>query len=333
MRGMTKADLSFQYFPFYVTRYLEDVEITALSLVAEACYIRLCARQWKAVTLPLDPTVLWRLTKASPSEWRKAWKELEPLFPVTEDGSGRRNPALDALREERAQYIETRRVNGRSGGRPPKHHETTEKTTAHPKAKQEQSKEKPHGFPLGAGLDNQRESLGSRLRVERPHSPPPDGGGPPPAPFDRSLDLVQAELKAALSEAVATIPTAECQTLVARLLDEQRIEPARWFGWVKRIEGWAKGMGTTGMAPVSWDAIAQGLDELLLTNPPGQRITPKILLIFVEDAHRRLSSGAPRASAQSMSEDETAKKFARAGDPDAIAWCTARGIDYREAVA
>lgn len=222
MRATTKSDLSFQYFEFYVKAYFDDVDLTVMSLGAEACYFRLCARQWQLAIagklLPLEAIALQRLTKATPAEWRSIWVELEPLFPIAPDGTGRRNPALHEKWEERVRHVLLKRGVGKTGGRLPKDPAARAVAELHRAAlkqellanrlvkqmanhdqnqaanhdqnheqnhKEEQSEttEKPYGFAEVNHTPNHNPNHNETLElVVRTQSPPPSGGGSFPAP-------------------------------------------------------------------------------------------------------------------------------------------------------
>lgn len=107
-------------FQFYPGAWLASVAVSLMSPEAEGTYIRLLARQWLSVTLPADPEEIRRLTKLSKKPWTKVWSELSAHFPATADGTGRQNPTLHALHEERTQFVEQMHVNGAKGGRPKK---------------------------------------------------------------------------------------------------------------------------------------------------------------------------------------------------------------------
>ncbi|WP_396216345.1 hypothetical protein [Gemmatimonas sp.] len=148
-----------------------------------------------------------------------------------------------------------------------------------------------------------------------------------------------------LDSQIALIPHDEGRRAVGRFLDEQRILPDRIVNWVRRIEGWTNGLGASGGRPVTWEAVVQGIDEMLDTNPPGQSISPAQLLTFVERAERTRKAPevqygtragvAPKANTASSAEIEqhALVAFARDGDSEAIAECERRGIDYVRAIA
>ena len=151
------ADPSFQAFQVYPDWELNNLAITAMSAAGEGCYWRLKILQWRAITLPADPNCLRRLTKASEKEWKAIWPEIAPLFPLIEDGTGRRNPEQYALYLERVEFLEIKRANGGKGGRPKKapstepeadqnQHESEPEPNAAPDAKLSLTKAKPSGF-------------------------------------------------------------------------------------------------------------------------------------------------------------------------------------------
>lgn len=372
MRAITKEELSYQYFPFYVAQWIDDT--AALSAAGEGCLIRLLARQWKAGILPADPAVLGRLTNATTVEWRKVWKELEPLFPLSTDPPGRRNLALLALRVEREAFIEQKRQAGRAGGRPkstpasgaraernrPQNHQ------ANHQPERNESSQKPYGFDSLEAEAKRGETLELLVVEAVPPSPSPGGeGASPTAPpqrresasaFDGGPELLPGEsldayrrrtaaapragtpasFEAAVAAALAAVPDVG-REITERFLRESYIAETKLTSWARRITGWTNGLGTSRMRPVTWPAVELGIGEMLDTNPIGQTITPQQLLTFVESAQRRLTddtSAGPRrgpnapAVRPAVDEDEILKQFAADGDPDAIAACESRGLDY-----
>ncbi len=147
-------DLSFQAFQVYPDWWLGNIAIQALTAAGEGCFARLLVLQWKAITLPADPKQLQRLTKASEKEWKRIWPELEPLFPITEDGIGRRNPEQYALYQERVTFIEQKRKAGKLGGRPKNQTPSADKADD----QQNGSNGKPYGFDLLNHMGNHNET-------------------------------------------------------------------------------------------------------------------------------------------------------------------------------
>jgi uncharacterized protein YdaU (DUF1376 family) len=363
MKAATREDLSYQYFCFYVTDYLHDQDMELMSMAAEACWLRLLAKQWKAGKLPASPEQLRRLTKATETEWSEAWPSIEPLFPIDDDGA-RRNASLKAQRTEREAFIERRREIGKLGGRGNKREnrertkhnvELNESSTEAPAFdntkhddKLEESSEKARGLPNTKLDAKQNVKHTERLELESraiPLSPTPSGVGASPTTQQKHvLSFASAEQRSEafhvqLNAAVLELPVGAARDVVKRFLDEQRVPSQKWQEWVSKIAGWQQGLGTSGMRPVSWDAIASGLSDLLLTNPVGQQITPKVALIFVEDAEkaRQFGGTAPaRAGARPprvSTERSDAIAFARDGDATAIEYCATHGIDYTAEVA
>ncbi|BAH39278.1 hypothetical protein GAU_2236 [Gemmatimonas aurantiaca T-27] len=159
------------------------------------------------------------------------------------------------------------------------------------------------------------------------------------SPADRA-----AAYNTSLDEAVRRLPAGPLRAAVRRLLDEARIAPAKWEGWADRILGWEQGLGTSRMREVPREAIVLGLEELLLSNQPGQFITPQIALIFAEKARARMSEGEgpsgagrgahpPRTSGPTAKESQLrdAIEYARNGDEAARAWCTENAVDWEVA--
>jgi uncharacterized protein YdaU (DUF1376 family) len=109
-------------FQFYADAWLGSVSVETMPAAVEGTYIRLLARQWRThlagELLPKDPAILRLLTKLSPAEWKKAWPLLEKHFPVT--GEHRANPTLLAVWQDRVDFLESARENGKKGGRPVK---------------------------------------------------------------------------------------------------------------------------------------------------------------------------------------------------------------------
>lgn len=201
-----------------------------------------------------------------------------------------------------------------------------------------------------------------------PPSPPPGGGGaspnpPPPTPpppagafahraakagEPPTSAALPSDAAAAIASETAAIGHAAGRQAVVRFLSEQRVLVDRIANWVRRVEGWTNGLGTSGMRPVAWEAVVQGIEELLDTNPPGQTITPAQLLTFVERAERTrtapeysprgaaASGGSSRqysAAERAAADRQVLVDYARQGDEHAIAECARLGIDYARAIA
>ncbi len=348
-------------FPFYPDAWFGSIAVEMMPPEVEGTYIRLLGRQWCATTLPLDPKAMRLLTKLTPQQWAKAWPHLEPLFPVTADQSGRRNETLHAVKCARDAFVEEQAEKGRNGGKA--------------KAARQQKGKKQHagssGYDSATALPEDSGSIGydsatdlleqhgsnghdaatDLLQPKRSFefgfgtdtpNPPPSGGGQIPAAPRRSehrdavLEARSQAFDDSLNEAVAEIPHDAARLAVRRLLDEQRMPTDRWSSWVRRVVGWTAGLSTTGMRHVSYDAIADGLLELLDANPVGQAITPQAALIFAEKAEKRRSSSTVSADRGGRPTREThaaAIQFARDGDEDAIAHCRKHGIDFSREIA
>lgn len=342
-----RVDLSFQSFQMYPEWWYRQLEIETMSAEAEGTLLRLLMRQWVSVTLPADPTQLMRLTKIrTEKEWGAVWAEIEPLLPLVDGGAGRRNPTWQQLREERAEFIEKKRTAGKSGGRPKKVRatkaEADENHADNQQDEQRESTQKADGFGLLNHMGKQTESPMSMSMSTT--LPPPPGGGvvlpTPPLQLESSGSSIEQRatvFNAALDDAVAAVPHDEARAAMRRLLDYTRAKPANWQSLVARMVNWTKGLSTSGMRKVSFEAIAEGIGELLDNDKGAQPITPQVVLIFAEKAEARRKAGAPlerkeRGASGLSSADGAAIRSARNGDADAIAYCTEHGLNY-EAVA
>ncbi len=369
MKALDRDELSFQYIPWYVRDYLEDLDIMVLSCAAEGCRARLLCLQWLKGSLPASPDALRALTRATAEEWPQVWAQLESHFPLI-DGA-RRNPGLHELRQQRESYIEQQRQRGKLGGRPRRGDEPTgEKPPVNPRVKPSVNRgdkpadnqplnpvvkppvnqgDKPRDNQPPNHLGNQKGKPTETLDVvvgDIPLSPPPSGGGSSPAP--REARASRSEFEAALDEAVTLLEPGPARDAVRRLLDEERVPIAALGDWVAKISGWTQGIGTTGMRAVSPEAIAQGLSDLRLAQLSAgadrKRVTPKVALIFAEDAQRTMQGASPSAAEIGRTaragrtltltdRKADAVAFARNGDPEAQAWCRAHDVDYTQEVA
>jgi hypothetical protein len=149
----------------------------------------------------------------------------------------------------------------------------------------------------------------------------------------------RAQFAASLDEAVASVPHPGARAAIRRLLDELGTPSERWPRLVSRMVGWHQGLSTSGMRPVSWEAIDEGIHELL-DGDDGQKITPQVVLIFVEKAERRRQSApasGPASAADSQrvlppgmtaAEVGEAIRYARRGAAEWIEFCREKGIDF-----
>lgn len=111
-------------FPLYVQDFLTGT--MALSPAERGCYIDCLCYQWEVGGVPGDDLErLARVMRCTPAEARRAWPVLASKFVKGDDGLYR-NVRLEAVRDEKRVWHESRKKNGEKGGRPPKH-ETTEK--------------------------------------------------------------------------------------------------------------------------------------------------------------------------------------------------------------
>jgi hypothetical protein len=353
-------------FQFYPSAWLNSVSVETMPPEVEGTYIRLLSRQWVAGELPESPATLRLLTKLSPAQWKRAWPLLEPHFPIFEQG-GRRNTTLAAVQEERETFKKDASESGRVGAE--KRWGKRGKKEADPTPEQKHTPPKNDGVPVGYPMATPSQpqwGSGSSVSVSgtEPLSPSPSGEGSFPAaapplavvasrpehsetllpgetlPEYRQRMRAPTETLSFADQMAALLADVEhepARAAIGLFLVEQRILPDRLASWVRRIAGWTKGLGTSGMRAVSWEAVVLGIEELLDTNPPGQSIKAQQLLTFVESAHRRLSSpGMPgkRTGPDAERERETEHRkvlieYAQQGDSHAIAECDRLGIDYR----
>jgi hypothetical protein len=82
-------------------------------LIARAVYRELLDAQWDLGVLSAAPERLRAIVGASEAEWRIAWSWCRRHFPRA--GTGRRNPALEALRATQVALVEHRRRAGQAG--------------------------------------------------------------------------------------------------------------------------------------------------------------------------------------------------------------------------
>jgi uncharacterized protein YdaU (DUF1376 family) len=111
-------------FPLYVQDFLTGT--MALSPAERGMYLDCLCYQWEVGGVPGDDLErLARVMRCTTTEARRAWPVLASKFVKGDDGLYR-NARLEAVRDEKRVWHESRRKNGEKGGRPPKQ-ETTEK--------------------------------------------------------------------------------------------------------------------------------------------------------------------------------------------------------------
>ena len=115
---MTQKTPSFFYLPWVPRDF--QASTRTWPLVARAVYRELLDAQWDVGgTLPEDPEELKVIARATPAEWRIAWKWVEPKFPCV-DG-GRRNARLEehrqkAIKKHTAMAMGAAKTNARRWG-------------------------------------------------------------------------------------------------------------------------------------------------------------------------------------------------------------------------
>lgn len=118
---MSKAPPSFDFF------YNDWIGGTAhLSLIDEACYLKLLIYQWQNGYIPIDPVVRQHLCSMSEDAWRAVWGRISEKFVPKELEDGTTvliNERMDVDRDEaiaswkpRKEVSDARRRAGRKGG-------------------------------------------------------------------------------------------------------------------------------------------------------------------------------------------------------------------------
>lgn len=111
-------------FPLYVQDFVTGT--MALSPAERGMYLDCLCYQWEVGGVPGDDVErLARVMRCTPAEAKRAWPVLVSKFVKGDDGLYR-NARLEAVRDEKRVWHESRKKNGEKGGRPPKQ-ETTEK--------------------------------------------------------------------------------------------------------------------------------------------------------------------------------------------------------------
>lgn len=99
-------------FPFYPKDWLPATR--GLSAAARGFHVDMLALAWLNGGCDVAEDTLRRSVGAERAEWRKAWAELEPRWPVVD---GRRvNRKLEEVRAEMTRFTEARRAAGKTGG-------------------------------------------------------------------------------------------------------------------------------------------------------------------------------------------------------------------------
>ena len=107
---MSNSGPAFPRLPWYPRDFSSSTR--TWPLLARAVYRELLDAQWDiggsdVGTLPDDEEELRQLVRATPSEWRAAWRFVECKFPRVE--GGRRNPRLEAHRQVAINEYQARR--------------------------------------------------------------------------------------------------------------------------------------------------------------------------------------------------------------------------------
>lgn len=162
---------------------------------------------------------------------------------------------------------------------------------------------------------------------------------------DPNLLARRAAYLASLDQAVADVEHDGARRAIRRMLEYKGITGDKVLSTVMRICGWRQSLGTSTMRPVTWEAIEQGLNELI-DNDDGRKISAMSELRFVEKAEERRLKREASAVAESRPDiDDTpppgmtrsevgeARRYAEKGHPEWIELCRTNGIAFQSSEA
>lgn len=280
-------------FQFYADAWLGSVSVETMPANVEGTYIRLLARQWKAhiagdEVLPKDPAVLRLLTKLTPAEWKKAWPQLEKHFPV--QGSGRANPTLAAVWQDRADFVQAQRENGKKGGRPQREPGQPAPHNPNLPAKESQRKPKPSQSANPTGNPNESSVVCS---LETDTTPTAAAAAVSP--------LAGAAAAADVHDPIAYAERREA--IRQRFADERHVLAfdrhvrASQFPdvFLLDLEAASRERPSDGKPAVPWDVIGTVLHELSVK---GKRPTEHLIRVFAEPMLNPRADRAPDATAE-----------------------------------
>jgi uncharacterized protein YdaU (DUF1376 family) len=159
------------WMPFYVGDYLADT--TNLSTEQHGAYLLLLFSAWKrGGYLPDDDDQLANIVKLSRTKWKNFKSVLLSFFVLTE--SGWTQDRLLSEYEKTLRFLESKRENGKKGGRPRK-----EKSA---------DSEKPIGLAQ-LKLEETQSQSHTQLQDQEQDQDTFGDGGPPPRPHQEIIDL------------------------------------------------------------------------------------------------------------------------------------------------
>lgn len=330
-------------FQFYADAWLGSVSVETMSASVEGTYIRLLARQWKAhlagELLPRDPKVLRLLTKLSPGEWAKAWPVLEKHFPSS--GEGRANPTLQGVWQERLEFVENARTNGRKGGRP---------AIAHG----------PLARPSGRLPEETKETepiTGQEPNPSRFGNPTPNRNGTsvvcgldtdtPPTAADAAVGPPRGAAATAAAESAVPDPEAYAErrdAMRARFTDERHLLAFDRHCRASRhpdsllldIEAAARERPSDGAPPLPWDVIGTVLHELSLKGKPPSEHLIRTFAAPILSPRVPVGAGGLEDDVSGERRDQnyfTAVRYAKEGDVSWQRYCLDKGIRWAESEA
>lgn len=136
------ADLNIM--PWFTDAYLADT--THLKTIEHGAYDLLLLSMWRAGgSLPNEEPLLQRITKLTPSEWKKVWPVVSKFF--TTEGGRITQKKLSSTYANVSARVEKNRANGRLGGRPAKSlaNNDTHKPNGSVSVSQTQTEKEPNG--------------------------------------------------------------------------------------------------------------------------------------------------------------------------------------------
>lgn len=290
-------------FQFYADAWLGSVSVETMPAAVEGTYIRLLARQWKAhlagEVLPKDPSVLRLLTKLTPPEWKKAWVHLEKHFPV--HGEGRANRTLAAVWQDRVDFVERARTNGRNGGRPQSEPEANR--PRNPKGTEKGTQKEPNPSRVGTPDGNPDGNpdgtsvvcgLGTDTPPTAAHAavPPPHGAAAAasdvhdPEAYARRRDAIRARFA---DERAVLAFDRHCRA--ARHPDALLLD----------LEAASRERPSDGAPGLSWDVIGLVLHELSVKGKPA---TEHLIRVFAAPIVSPIGRQTPDTPAMSEAEIE-----------------------------
>ncbi len=299
-------------FLFYPDAWFGSVAVEMMPPEVEGTYIRLLARQWLAVSLPADPSMLRRLTKLDEKQWKAAWPLLEPHFPLLENAQARQNPTLHALHIEREEFLRESSEKGKRGAekrwgkdvpanaepmRRPSKRDARANAPAMPEPMPQPSRK--HGHPIAQALPDPM--------------PGDDSGSGSVTGTDNSTSAAAAVAVTSLPlanppESPTAATTAARDTVLAQFENPLHREAAAGYirsaqhpdSVIAHLGGMTSGISAPGMQPVGIETLGQALHDMRVAGIA--RLTPNALASFVGGVGR--NAARPTGAVSELSDAE-----------------------------